>query len=546
MARHITARNVAIGTALGLLGAGYYQFEQKIKEKEDAVERAVRLSPGHVVIVGCGFSGICLGIRLKQAGIPFIILEKNEQVGGTWFLNSYPNAACDVPAHLYSFSFEPKTDWSSPYAPQPEILEYLKHVVEKYKLLDHIRFNTQVDSMSWDASNNEWIVTCGDGSIHKPRYLINAVGALHVPSYPVDEQQRETFQGAQFHSAEWDASVDLTGKRVAVVGSAASAVQLVPAVAKQAKELIIVQRTPNWIATRQSPVLPRYRYSPLQKTILGNIPLAAFLHRSSIYWYHESTFLIGTFDREDSGRLGPKYIKKLLTKQMQKRLGNRQDLVDKLIPNYAPGCKRILRTDDFLETLLEENVTLLAHGLDRIENNGIRVNGEHYPVDVIVYATGFKVGSIGKCVMSGKNLEASGLDLVETAKEAYLGVSMTAFPNSFVMLGANSGLGHNSIISFIECQAAYITKLLCNAIDNNLSFEVKEHVVNRYYNNFVYPELDKRVWTHGGCNSWYLNSQGKNVTLWPASTLKYMRLMSNPPALQQDYNVWDSSHVAKL
>lgn len=532
----------AAAVSVGALASAQNAWNRAARS-EVALNRALRLDPEDVVIIGCGISGICMGIKLKEKGIPFTIVEKESDIGGTWFLNRYFGAACDVPAHLYSFSFERKMDWSEPYAPQKEIHEYLLHVVEKYDLRRHIRFNTALESATWDEANHRWHMNFNDGTSLSPRFMINCIGALHYPNFP-NAPGIEDFQGDSFHTAEWRDGYDFRGKNVVMIGSAASAVQAAPELARQAKKLTILQRTPNWISPRAMAVLPAEKYSDWQKWIFEHVPGAELAHRGSIYMMMEANFLLGVFDRSGPAQTMAQH---LIRGEMLKCLKGRPDLIEKCVPKFNVGCKRICRTDEYLPTLMRDNVELVAHGLGHVEADGVvDASGVKHEADVIVYATGFKVGCIGNAKLAGANgFSLTGSDINEKAVEAYLGTSIVDCPNSFMLLGPNTGLGHNSIIAMIESQALYTARMLSQAIDQGIDrVEVKPDVLAKYY-DWVWKSFDKRVWTKD-CGSWYLNKEGKPFSLWPESTLTYYRMLAQAPDLTQDYRVEYVGQAARL
>ncbi|GBG30276.1 Dimethylaniline monooxygenase N-oxide-forming 3 [Hondaea fermentalgiana] len=531
------AQKVALGAAAAVSVGALASAQNAWKAaalRESALNRSLGLKAEDIVIIGCGISGICMGIKLKEAGIPFVIIEKESDIGGTWFLNRYYGAACDVPAHLYSFSFMRKMDWSVPYAPQKEIHAYLTSVVEKYDLRKHIRFNTALDHAEWAEDEKRWHMALSDGSVLEPRFMINCIGALHYANIP-NVPGVESFEGDAFHTAEWRDDYDFRGKRVALIGSAASAVQVAPELARQASKLTILQRTPNWISPRTMGVLPREKYSDFQKWLFTNVPGAELLHRGSIYMLLEAYFMLGVFDKSGPAQA---VAQKIIRDSMHHELRGRPDLIEKVVPKFNVGCKRICRTDEFLPTLRRDNVELIAAGLGRVEPDGVvDANGDKHEADVIVYATGFKVGSLGLARITGANgFSVTGSDIAENAVEAYLGTSINKMPNSFMLLGPNTGLGHNSIIAMIESQANYTTRMISEAIDNGIErVEVKPASVSKYY-DWVWKKFEKRVWTKD-CGSWYLNKDGKVFSLWPESTLTYFRMLDRAPSLLHDYDV---------
>lgn len=419
--------------------------------------------------------------------------------------NADPNAACDIPSHLYSFSFDRNAEWTKPYSGQAEIQQYLRNVFDKHNLGAATQFNTALGGATWNEHTLRWDVVLSDGSERHPRFLINAIGGLHHPHVPdVPGVAEGVFEGESFHSAEWDATCDLRGKRVAVVGSAASAVQLVPTVAEQASELVLLQRTPNWVSSRWSPIMPNDRYTEAHKWVFRNVPGAERMHRWALYWMLESLFAAGVWDFEGRAQAT---AQRVVRAEMHKSLGGDQALIEKVVPTYGVGCKRICRADDYLPALCRDNVLVVPHGLTAVEKDGVvDAQGVKHEVDVIVYATGFKVGSIGSIKIVGRDGRTmEGTSVADEAMEAFLGISCAKFPNSFMLLGPNTALGHNSIIGMIETMATYITRTICEAVEADVDVvEVKQEVIDEYY-EWLWPEFDKRVWKHGGCSSWYQN-----------------------------------------
>ncbi|MQA24281.1 MAG: SidA/IucD/PvdA family monooxygenase [Micromonosporaceae bacterium] len=467
----------------------------------------VTRQPASVLIVGTGFSGLALAIQLAKDGVDdFVVLEKAADVGGTWRENTYPGCACDVQSHLYSYSFEPNPRWSRMFAPQQEIADYLRSCVEKHGLRRHIRFNTEFASAEYDDETDLWRVETGDGGLITANAVVLAQGPLHQPLHP-DVPGMERFEGRAFHSAEWDHDCDLTGKRVAVIGTGASAIQFVPAIADQVAELTLVQRTPAWVM----PKLDR-AIRPTEQRLYRALPILQRLYRHSIYWRNELRVL---------GMLHPRAMKafELIGRQHIKRHVKDPELARALTPDFAVGCKRILISNDYYPALARENVRVVTHGLKEVTERGVvTADGAEHEADVIIYGTG----------CSGfENLRITGRDGVKIqdawseGPEAYLGATVAGFPNLFLMLGPNTGLGHSSMVFMAEAQTRYITqalKLLEGA--GARSLEVRTGVQARF-NDAVQQRLSHAVWAKGGCTSWYVDADGKNRTLWPSYTFSY-------------------------
>ncbi|MGD0243007.1 MAG: NAD(P)/FAD-dependent oxidoreductase [Streptosporangiaceae bacterium] len=466
--------------------------------------------PG-IVIVGAGFGGIGMGIALKKAGYDdFIILDKGDDLGGTWRDNQYPGCACDVPSPLYSYSFELNPDWSRLFAPQREIWAYLRGCARKYGLEAHIRYGSVVERMDWDADARRWDVQTlehGEIGTWRARAVVSAAGALHLPADP-DIPGAVRFGGTAFHSARWDHSVDLAGKRVAVIGTGASAIQFVPEIAKQAGQLTVFQRTPPWIHPRpDAPIPARVR------TAFRRAPVTARALRDAIYLSLEMRAL--------GFAVSPKLMAPL---EMAARRHLASQVTDpalraRLTPDYTIGCKRILLSSDYYPALQRPNVSLVTEGITGITEAGVTTaDGEEHKADVIIYATGFNViESVTSLNVTGRD----GRELQSGNLEAYRGVTVAGFPNLFLLLGPNTALGHTSVVFMIESQVQHVLSCLrLVARDKADAIEVSESAQRRY-NDALQRRLRRAVWSEGGCRSWYLDDQGVNRTLWPGFTFEY-------------------------
>ncbi|HEV2611653.1 MAG TPA: alpha/beta hydrolase fold domain-containing protein [Noviherbaspirillum sp.] len=465
------------------------------------------------IIVGSGFSGLGMAMQLKKAGRhAFILLEKADDIGGTWRDNTYPGCACDVPSHMYSFSFERKSDWSRMYSTQPEIFAYLKHCARKNGLGPHIRLRSEMRDAVYDEAKNSWKVTMTDGRSLTARFLVSALGALSRPAYP-QLPGLERFKGKAFHSAEWDHSYDLSGKRVAVIGTGASAVQFIPKIAPQVSHLAVFQRTPVWVLPKMDrPISSR------ERAIYEHVPGAMGAFRNLIYWRQEFTAL---------GFLHPKLMKRaeeLALRHVRRQISD-PTLRKKVTPRYTLGCKRVLISNDYFPALARPNVHLVTEGVDEITERGVLDrSGVEHPVDTIIYGTGFRVTDLLSPVrIIGRN----GVDLNEAWRngpEAFLGLMAAGYPNLFMLLGPNTGLGHNSVVFMAEQQIRHA--LRCMSMmrrQKKTSIEVNAGAQNQF-NLDIQRRLQTTVWA-SGCKSWYLNENGKNVTLWPGFTFEYWRRM---------------------
>ncbi|MWA03986.1 SidA/IucD/PvdA family monooxygenase [Actinomadura sp. LD22] len=464
-----------------------------------------------IVIIGSGFAGLGMAIRLKQSGFhDFVILEKSEALGGTWHDNTYPGCACDVPSHMYSFSFELNPGWSRMFAPQPEIRSYLERTADKYRVREHIRFGSRVDAMEYQDDARRWNVTLTDGTVLTPRAVVSGIGALHIPSFP-DLPGIEKFEGTTFHSAEWDHSYDLTGKRVAVIGTGASAIQFVPRVAKKAGELVLFQRTPPWIQRKPDFPFPR----PV-RTVFDKVPGVARGFRDGIYWALEARAIGFTIDPRLSGP------QEWLARWHLHRQVRDPELRAKVTPDYTIGCKRILLSNDYYPALSRPNVTVETSGIAEVrEHSVVTEDGEEHEVDCIIYGTGFKV------VDALNELRVTGRDGVKLQEiwaagiEAHRGTMIPGMPNFFMLLGPNTGLGHNSVVFMIEVQIQQVLSCLRLLQDTGaVALEPKPEAARRF-NDRMQRRLRRAVWNEGGCSSWYLDDQGVNRTLWPGHTFEF-------------------------
>lgn len=464
------------------------------------------------IVIGSGFSGLAMSVRLKQAGIDdFVILERATDVGGTWRDNSYPGCACDVQSHLYSFSFEPNPNWSRMFPTQPEIFAYLKHCASKYGLRSHLRLQAEVVNARYDEAASLWRLTTRDGRRFSAHAVVSGMGGLSNPGFP-DIPGRDAFTGPSFHTAQWDHSVDLRGKHVAVIGSAASAVQVVPQLVPKVARLDYYQRTPSWVLPK-----PDRPMRGWEKKLFSVLPFTQSLLRAGIYCMLESRVLGFTVHPKIMGA-----VQKMATMHIHKHVKDpeRRKL---LTPNYTPGCKRILISNDYYPALAKENVDIVNTGIQEIRSNGVVTkDGKLREVDAIVYATGFTIQDL---VPRGMITGVAGRDLMDAwpqGPEAYLGIAVSGYPNLFFLMGPNTGLGHNSMVYMIESQVNYVIKALKTMRDKKLrTVDVKPEVQSRFGAD-VQKRLTQTVWA-SGCNSWYLNASGRNTTLWPGFTFAYRR-----------------------
>jgi cation diffusion facilitator CzcD-associated flavoprotein CzcO len=464
------------------------------------------------IIIGAGFGGLCAAIKLKQQGEEsFIILERNEHLGGTWYDNHYPGAACDVESHLYSFSFEPNPNWSRQFSPQQEILEYMERCADKYEVRGKIRFNANVTSAVFDEATGHWTVTTQTGETFIAPVVISCSGGLSQPSYP-DIKGLQTFKGTMFHSAKWGRNFNPKGKTVAVIGTGASAIQIVPTIAPEVKELHLFQRTPPWIMPK-----PDGEISGFRKWMYNNWPFTRKLYRFRLYWMHEM-IAIGFFKYPILLRLGSKMAERYL-----KQTVGDEKLRQKLTPNYVMGCKRVLISNDYYPALTRSNVQVITEGIKEVNATGVLTkDGKQHDADAIVIATGFQAAEnvipFGVKGRGGKELNETWRE----GAEAYLGTNVSGYPNFFLVVGPNVGLGHSSMILMIEAQVNLIMESLKALKEKGAKFIDLKPEVQREYNREIQDKLLRSVWQTGGCVSWYQMRNGKNVTSWPGYTFTFM------------------------
>jgi cyclohexanone monooxygenase len=464
------------------------------------------------VIVGAGFAGLGTAIKLKEAGNDnFIILEKAGDVGGAWRENTYPGCACDVQSHLYSFSFEPNPKWSRMFAPQQEIWDYLRHCAQKYELLPHIRFNTEVTGARFDEFTGTWSVETNTGEKATSRFLVLGLGGLHRPAIP-QLRGLNKFKGKTFHSAEWDHGYDLQGKRVAVVGTGASAIQFVPQIQPKVAELNVFQRTPPWVMPK-----PDRRVLAAEQFLFEKLPVTQKAARTSLYMQLESRAVAFT--------LTPA-VMKVAQKVAEGHIRSKVKdpvLRNKLIPDYTMGCKRVLMSNDYYPALVQPNVNVISEGIREVTAHGVVTNdGVERKVDAIIFGTGFRVTDLLTPLhIHGRN----GVDINDVwanGMEAYLGTTIAGFPNAFMLTGPNTGLGHNSMVFMIEAQIHYILEAMKTLKKKRAKFLDVKRGEQDAFNLKLQPKLEKAVWS-SGCKSWYLDANGKNTTAWPGFTFDFWR-----------------------
>ncbi|MEP0708108.1 MAG: NAD(P)/FAD-dependent oxidoreductase [Parvibaculum sp.] len=473
--------------------------------------------PLSVAILGAGAAGLCMAIKLQKAGIgDFTIFEKAASAGGTWRDNTYPGSGCDVPSLLYSYSFEPKADWSRKFAPQPEIVDYFEGVARKYGLLPHIRFNTEIAEARFDEAEGLWRLRSASGEAFTANVLISGVGQLNRPAYPRIEGLSD-FKGMAFHSARWDHSVDLAGKRVGVVGNGASAIQFVPEIVGKVGHLTIFQRTPNWCVPK-----PDRPFREWEKRLYAAVPALARLQRWWTYLTLERNYLAFV-----QGSFFGKLFERAAKKEMEAHISD-PALRAKLTPDYPAGCKRILLTNDWYPALARPNVSVETSHIAKVTENAVETeDGVAHPVDVLIYATGFEsTDFLAPMKVTGRG-NADLNTVWARGAEAHRGVAVAGFPNFFMLYGPNTNLGHNSIIFMIECQANYIAQCVEALANSRLRYlDVKPEAMESF-NRELQQDMQKTVWA-AGCSSWYKTADGKVTNNWSSFTARYWWELRHP------------------
>jgi cation diffusion facilitator CzcD-associated flavoprotein CzcO len=463
-----------------------------------------------IAIIGAGFAGIGMAIRLKQAGLDsFTMFERADEIGGTWRDNTYPGAACDVPSHAYSLSFEQSPGWSHRYSPSAEIQGYLLRLVEKWQLRPHLRLRTEIVDARFDEQRGLWTLTTADEQSVHARVVVSGVGGLVDPALPEIKGLR-SFAGEVFHTARWNHSLQLTGKRVGVIGTGASAVQVVPSIAPQVARLSVFQRTPAWVV----PKLDR-RYSEHRKRLFARFPL---LLRASRFFQHATSELFGPMIFLDAPRLSA--VGEWMSMRHLHAQVSDPELREKLRPRFQFGCKRILVSDDYWATFERANVDLITEPIEEIVPDGVVTGGGVHELDVIVLATGFAVG-LAKAPFTIIGRDGRSLDAVwSRGAVAYRGMTVSGFPNWFILMGPNTGPGHTSVLIYTEAQVSHTLQAIRKLRGEGLKYvEVRQEVQDRY-NARIQGRMKYMVWS-SGCNSWYLSKDGSNHALYPGLAGEY-------------------------
>jgi 4-hydroxyacetophenone monooxygenase len=479
-----------------------------------------------VLIIGAGESGLCTGIKLQALGIPFVIIEKNPTVGGTWYENRYPGCGVDTPNHFYCYSFEPNHDFSRHFSPRQELWQYLERCADKYDVRRHIRFNTEVTQATWDERDSLWKIRLHNGEELNANALVCAVGQLNRPHIP-DLQGMDAFRGPKFHTAQWDDKVTLTGKRVAMIGTGASGMQTGPSIAPEVAHLTIFQRSPHWAIHN-----PNYHASVKEgmKWALKHLPFYSQWLRFQLFWasadgLYPSLQVDPSWPTPDISLNAVNHgFREKLIEHIRKEVNDDPELVKKAVPPYPPYGKRMLRDNHWYKMLTRRNVELVTEPIDHIEADGIVTgNGTKHPADILVLATGFQANRMTWPMrIAGRGGRTLRELWGDDDPRAYLGITVPGFPNFFVMYGPNTNLAHGgSAIFHSECQTRYTLLALRELLENgHAAMEVKQEVHDAF-NRRVDEVHSKMVWSHRGVGSWYKNKRGRVFATSPWRLVDY-------------------------
>ncbi|MBB5938343.1 flavin-containing monooxygenase [Streptomyces zagrosensis] len=466
-----------------------------------------------VAVIGTGFGGLGAAVRLRREGITdFVVLERADSVGGTWRDNSYPGCACDVPSHLYSFSFAPNPEWPRNFSGQPHIRAYLERVTDTFGLRPHIRFNSEVRGMRWNGDELHWEIDTAGGS-YTADVVVSATGPLSDPQIPAIPGL-DSFPGRVFHSARWDHDYDLRGKRVAMIGTGASAIQIVPAIQPTVDRLTLFQRTPPWILPRAD-----RKISGVEQWLHGKVPATRVLRRGLLWGMRE--LQVSAFTKRPN-QLG--LVETLAKAHMRKGVKD-PALRAKLTPDYRIGCKRILLSNSYYPALAQPNVDVVAAGLKEVRGSTlVSADGTETEADAIVFGTGFHVTDMP---IAKRVTGANGTTLAEEWKdgmEALRGGTAAGFPNFMTIIGPNTGLGNSSMILMIESQLNYMVDFVrqLNVLGGKAALDARPSAVHAWSHR-VQERMKRTVWNVGGCDSWYLDANGRNTTVWPGTTSEFRK-----------------------
>ncbi|KAG2224603.1 hypothetical protein INT45_003743 [Circinella minor] len=454
-------------------------------------------------VIGTGFSGLCAAIKLeKELGVQAQLFEMSDDVGGTWEANRYPGAECDIPSHLYSFSFDLSPSWSKHYSNQAEIHAYLQNVAKKYNLYERIRFQTEVVRVEWIESKNQWFIQWRNVKDHEKtgsgyyNTVFAGLGPLRIPNIP---KEFEGFQGPLVHTTRWDKNIDYSNKRIGIVGCGATAIQVIPELQKVASHIYSYQRTVAWVSPRD-----QFTYPRIIKMVFRWFPVLLKLYRFMLFVQHEMYYPYFGYYDSFLGRMVHKGFKKIIAFRLTR--AGRPDLIPNLTPNYPPGCKRIAKSELYLEALCKPNVTVITNGVDQIKGRTIiDKQGNETEVDILILATGFDLqGFAGNLQIFGRNQT----------------VTMNGFPNFFLFLGPSTGLGHNSVVTLIEIQVDFAIKCLKHVVQKDLAAIEPRRSAQEEFVSKLQKSFKGTVWK-GGCRSWYMNDNGELYGLWSGSLTSF-------------------------
>ncbi len=485
-------------------------------------ESAEQVSPPEadhdVLVVGAGFSGLAMAIRLKRAGNEdFLVVEQGDSVGGTWRDNTYPGCACDVQSHLYSLSFAPNPEWSRMFAPQGEIREYLERTATEFGVRPHVRLRTTMTAAAYDEEAAIWRIELNGDETLTARVLVSAIGALSKPAYP-EIAGLESFGGPSFHSAAWERGIDLEGKRVAVLGTGASAIQIVPQIAPEAARVTLFQRTPPWIIPKRD-----RRISSLERRLFRRFPAMQRAYRRALYWALEAR-VIGFSRYPALLRLAQKLSVAHINRQIKD-----PELRRKVTPDYTLGCKRVLISNDYYPALARDDVEVITDPIARVTERGIvTADGAEHAVDVIVFGTGFQVQQqLADLPIRGRGGRELNQVWVERGMQAHRGTTIAGFPNMFMLLGPNTGVGHTSVLHMLESQVGYVIEALEQMRRRELHAVEVSEAAQEAFNRELQGMQARTVWSSGGCRSWYLDESGRNTALWPDFTYRFRNQLAD-------------------
>jgi cyclohexanone monooxygenase len=474
----------------------------------------------HTFVIGAGFAGLCSAIKLDEAGErDFLVIERGGDVGGTWRDNTYPGAACDVPSQLYSFSFAPNPEWSRSFSPQPEIQAYIQRVAERSGVLDRFRFDTSLEDARWDEDAQVWHVrtTGRSGGSLTADVVVSAAGALSDAKLP-DIDGIDSFDGEVFHSSQWRHDYDLSGKRVAVIGTGASAIQLVPEIADRVAHLDVYQRTAPHVIPRRDRA-----YTRLERLAFRFVPGVQQAYRTAIYWARES--FVPAFVWQPKIAAPAKQAALL---NIRKGISD-PDLRARVTPTFELGCKRVLISNDWYPALDRDDVDLVTDRIAKVTPRGIVTeDGTEREIDVLIVATGFLATDLPIARhLHGRDGVSLADHFAEHGMQAYKGATVHGFPNLFFVVGPNTGLGHSSMVFMIESQVAYLVDALARMRDSGAAVVEPTRHAQDAWNADLQRRMKRTVWSTGGCASWYLDAHGRNVTLWPRTTYTFRKLTAH-------------------